>query len=141
MSANAYGDDKGATSGGSTSGSASSSLQLQSAQAPRLRSAAGSYAVWKPDMDVYLERIGADGVHKRSLTGANWMKMSLQVQSWSDEALAMALASIGVDDGSSDDQAVVGSTRHVDRLCPVETVLDLAYNSLFVLLLSLCVCF
>jgi len=69
-----------------------------SAQAPRLRSTAGSYAAWKPDMDVYLERVGADGVHKREMADESWRKMSLQVQSWSDEALAQALASIGVDD-------------------------------------------
>jgi transposase InsO family protein len=66
------------------------------AQAPRLRSAAGSYAAWKPDMEVYLERIGADGVHKRTMTDEGWNKMILQVQIWNDEALAQALASIGV---------------------------------------------
>src|SRR5680860_440919 len=93
MSTNAYGDDKGATGGGGAAGS------LQSAQqAPRLRSTAGSYAAWKPDMDVYLERIGADGVHKRAMTHDSWRRLALQVQSWSDEALALALAAIGVQD-------------------------------------------
>jgi transposase InsO family protein len=105
MSTNAYGDDKGATSGGTAAAGA-----LQSAQAPRLRSAAGSYAAWKPDMDVYLERIGADGVHKRTLTDANWTRLSLQVQSWSDEALALALASIGVDDTSNVDQQATATS-------------------------------
>ena len=52
MSLNAYGDDKGAMGAGGGAGALS--------QAPRLR--AGCYAAWKPDMDVYLARIGADGV-------------------------------------------------------------------------------
>jgi len=72
MSLSAYGDDKGAASAGPAG-----------MQAPKLRP--GGYAAWKPDMDVYLERIGADGVHKRAMTEDSWSKMALQVQSWSDE--------------------------------------------------------
>jgi hypothetical protein len=95
MSSNAHGgDDK---VGGNAAGAAAVGA-LHAAQAPRLRSAAGSYAAWKPDMDVYLERVGADGVHKRTMTDESWRKLALQVQSWSDEALAQALASIGVED-------------------------------------------
>ena len=60
----------------------------QTAQAPRLRSAAGSNAAWKQDMEVYLERIGANGVYKRAMTDEQWKRMTLQVQSWNDEALA-----------------------------------------------------
>ena len=52
MSLNAYGDDKGAMGAGGGAGALS--------QAPRLR--AGCYAAWKPDMDVYLARIGATAV-------------------------------------------------------------------------------
>ena len=37
------------------------SAALRACRRPKLR--AGGYAAWKPDMDVYLERIGADGVH------------------------------------------------------------------------------
>lgn len=94
MSSNTYGDDKGAMSAGAAGAG-------QTAQAPRLRSTAGSYAAWKPDMEVYLERIGADGVHKRPMTDDHWRKMTLQVQSWNDEALALALAAIGVGDAPS----------------------------------------
>lgn len=89
-------------SGGSGKGEMNNSGALgvvHGLQAPRLRSTAGSYAAWKPDMDVYLERVGADGVHKRTMTDDSWRKLALQVQSWSDEALAQALASIGVVDG------------------------------------------
>ena len=39
---------------------------------PKLR--AGCYAAWKPDMDVYLARIGADGVHKRAMSATDWQK-------------------------------------------------------------------
>ena len=62
MSLNAYGDDKGAMGAGGGAGALS--------QAPRLR--AGCYAAWKPDMDVYLARIGADGVHKRAMGTTDW---------------------------------------------------------------------
>ena len=37
-----------------SAGSAGAALQ-----APRLRSTVGSYSAYKPDMEVYLERIGA----------------------------------------------------------------------------------
>jgi transposase InsO family protein len=74
---------------------------LHAAQAPRLRSSAGSYAAWKPDMEVYLERIGADGVHKRAMTEEQWRKVALQVQSWNDEALAQALAACGVEEAAA----------------------------------------
>ena len=97
MSSNAYGDDKGA---GSAGGAAAG---LHTAQAPRLRSTAGSYAAWKPDMEVYLERIGADSVHKRAMTDDSWRRLALQVQSWSDEALALALAAIGELDSAHSD--------------------------------------
>ena len=103
MSLNAYGDDKGAAgAGGAAAG-------LHAAQAPRLRSSAGSYASWRPDMDVYLERIGADGVHKRVMTDDSWRRLALQVQSWSDEALAQALAAIGVLDGAQSGAASAAS--------------------------------
>lgn len=99
MSLNAYGgDDK---VGGHGAAGAAAVGALHAAQAPRLRSVAGSYAAWKPDMDVYLERVGADGVHKRTMTDDSWRKLALQVQSWSDEALAQALASIGVEDAAA----------------------------------------
>ena len=47
-----YGEDKG-TLAAMISGAGA----LQGMQAPRLRSAAGSYAAWKFDMEVHLERM------------------------------------------------------------------------------------
>lgn len=82
-------------------GVAGASGALSSAQAPRLRSTSGSYATWKPDMDVYLERIGAEGVHKRAMTHEAWRETALLVQRWSDEALVQALAAVGVGAGAS----------------------------------------
>ena len=106
MSSNAYGgDDK---VGGHGAAGAAAVGALHAAQAPRLRSAAGGYAAWKPDMDVYLERVGADGVHKRAMTDESWRKLALQVQSWSDEALAQALASIGVEDAATTASGAAG---------------------------------
>jgi transposase InsO family protein len=63
-------------------------------------------------MDVYLERIGAEGVHKRALTDDDWRKLALQVQSWTDESLAAALASIGVGDATG------GSSVKAEALDP-----------------------
>ena len=62
MSSNAYGDDKGPAGAGGGAGALTA--------APKLR--AGCYAAWKPDMDVYLARIGADGAHKREMSAADW---------------------------------------------------------------------
>jgi transposase InsO family protein len=108
MSLSAYGgDDK---VGGHGAAGATAAGALHAAQAPRLRSAAGGYAAWKPDMDVYLERVGADGVHKRAMTDESWRKLALQVQSWSDEALAQALASIGVEDAATTMTGAAGGT-------------------------------
>ena len=83
MSSNAYGDDKGAASAGAAA-----------IQAPKLRT--GGYAAWKPDMDVYLARIGAEGAHKRKMEKEHWLKLVQQVQAWHEEAMAEALADIGI---------------------------------------------
>ena len=60
MSSNATGEDKASSAGaGGAAGS--------QAQAPKLRNAA-QYALWRPDMEVWLNRMGAQGVHTRSMT-------------------------------------------------------------------------
>jgi hypothetical protein len=70
-----------------------------SMQAPKLR--AGGYAAWKPDMDVYLARIGAEGAHKRKMEKEHWLKLVQQVQAWHEEAMAEALADIGIGSSST----------------------------------------
>jgi transposase InsO family protein len=84
MSLNAYGDDKGAASAGAAAMQA----------APKLR--AGGYAAWRPDMDVYLARIGADGAHKRPMEKEHWLTLVRSVETWKEEAMAEALADIGI---------------------------------------------
>src|SRR4051812_42313529 len=57
------------------------------AQGPRLRSGG-----WKVEFDVFLERFGAEGVHRKPMAEADWLSLAKRVQLWSDEALAEALA-------------------------------------------------
>ena len=87
MSSNAYGDVAGAPGAGA--GSAGAALH---AQAPRLR--AGGYAAWRPDMEVHLARIGADGAHKRRMTKEHWLTLVRSVETWKEEAMAEALADL-----------------------------------------------
>ena len=81
MSSNAYGDDKG-VSGGNTGAAA---------QAPKLRNSA-HYPAWKRDMEVWLERHGAGGVHTRVITPKAWEHYAEQVQKWGEEELLEAMA-------------------------------------------------
>ena len=76
-------------------------------QAPRLRSAA-HYAAWRPDMEVWLERNGAHGVHTRPLTAKKWMKHSGDVRSQKDATIDAAMALLDGDDSSS---AAAGSAE------------------------------
>jgi Reverse transcriptase (RNA-dependent DNA polymerase)/Chromo (CHRromatin Organisation MOdifier) domain len=98
MSLNAEHGDKSGASAGPAAG----------LQAPKLRS--GGYAAWRPDMEVYLARIGAGSAHKRTMDKGQWLTLVAQVAAWSDEAVAAALADlgIGIDSGSA---AAAGSTR------------------------------
>jgi hypothetical protein len=57
---------------------------------PRLD--AGNYSTWKPAMDVYLQRHGAAGVHKESLTMDEWIIDSTDVSSWAQQSLSSARA-------------------------------------------------
>ncbi len=107
MSANAYGDDKGAASTGGGAGA------LYMSQAPRLR--AGCYAAWKPDMDVYLARIGADGVHKRAMSAADWQTMVDKLELWKSEEAAQYLADIGIGSGGSSSGGSAGAAAVTDK--------------------------
>ena len=83
MSLSEHRDEKGAAAAGSAAGSAA-------AQAPKLRNSA-HYASWAPDMDVWLERYGAKGVHHRVLTSKQWERAAETVRRWEDEAVDAAL--------------------------------------------------
>jgi hypothetical protein len=84
MSTSAEHGDKSAAGAGAAAG----------LQAPKLRT--GGYAAWRADMEVYLARIGAGGAHKRAMEKDHWLALVLQVEAWSDDAVAAALAHLGL---------------------------------------------
>jgi hypothetical protein len=90
MSLNAEHGDKGGMSAGAAGG----------LQAPKLRS--GGYAAWKPDMEVHMGRLGAGGAHKRVMEKDHWLKLVAQIEHWSDQAVATALADLGIGSASSE---------------------------------------
>jgi len=106
MMTNAYnnGEEKGAAASGAAG---------SQAQAPKLRSGA-HYAMWRPDMEVYLERHGANSVHTREMTAKDWQSLSEQVRQWDEEALTAAL--LLVTKGSSAAAASTGSNTFSGQL-------------------------
>lgn len=78
-------DDKGA-------GGAGASDKLSHLQAPRLQSGGLGYAAWQANMDVFLQRAGAEGIHRKPLQEAAWVEMVRRVEEWSAEELNAALA-------------------------------------------------
>lgn len=89
-------DDRGVAGAGAAAG----------LQAPKLRT--GGYAAWRPDIEVYLARIGAGGAHRRAMERDHWLALVAQVAAWSDEAVAAALADLGI--GSSAGAATSSSS-------------------------------
>ena len=62
-------------------------------QAPRLTAGgAAHYAAWRPIIDVYLQRSGAEGVHTEALTEERWLQRSSSTTAWAREALDAAEA-------------------------------------------------
>src|SRR5680860_459162 len=55
-----------------------------SGQLPRL--VAGSYALWRTRMDAYLQRAGAEKVHRTPMTKERWMLFDTAVTAWAGEA-------------------------------------------------------
>jgi len=81
MMPNDYSEDKGSANAGATSASA---------QAPKLRSGA-TYPAWRRDMEVWLERHNANGVHTRVVDPTNWKHWVTLMGQWDNEALADAM--------------------------------------------------
>ena len=95
-------DNKGTGAGGS----AGDRLAALAGQAPRLQAGGIGYAAWKPAMDVFLQRAGAEGIHRTPLTEAAWLAQSAKVEAWAAEALAAALAlALGSDGDAADASA------------------------------------
>ena len=63
-------------------------------QAPRLLM--GSYPSWRPRMDVWLEKIGASGVHKKEMSEEKWKIADASVQAWEEEAEADAWSALSL---------------------------------------------
>jgi len=72
MSVSEFGDERSAAAAGRAAGGAG-------AQAPRLRDSA-HYASWRPDMEVWLERHGAKGVHAQVIAPEQWKTIAKKVQ-------------------------------------------------------------
>jgi transposase InsO family protein len=90
---------------GSVAGASSGLAQLQ---APRLQY--GGYAAWRPSMDVFLQRNGAEGIHKRPMTEKDWVATSEKVGVWAEEAYAAAMALALSGDGSNDSSTTTTTT-------------------------------
>src|ERR1700691_3212940 len=97
-------EDKGTGVGAGAAG-----LHLQAA--PRLQSGGIGYAAWRTNMDVFLQRAGAEGIHCNPLAEDAWKSMSSRVAEWAADALrdALALVMAGGDASSSS----AGSTTTV----------------------------
>src|SRR3954471_18555621 len=70
-------------------------------QAPRLGTGGIGYAAWRPNMDVFLQRNGAEGIHRTPMAEAKWLDMSQRSEAWAAEALDAALALVLGSDVSS----------------------------------------
>ena len=105
MSLNALGDDK--------AGSASSAAASVMGHAvPRLR--AGGYAAWRPEMDVWLERNNAAGVHKHKMTAEAWRKQQDRVRAWQADELQAALELVDGDEAKLDDAEAADAAGDAD---------------------------
>ena len=88
-----------------TKGGSSSAGGAALGQAPRLLP--GGYAAWRPRMDVFLQRAGAESIHTKAATAEAWKRMSEHVDELADAALADAMALVlGTGDGASSSTSV-----------------------------------
>ena len=68
---------------------------------PLLRAGGVGYALWKPEMIVFLQRSGAETAHTRPITEVEWKNMNTQVGQWRSDELTDALALLSGGDSSS----------------------------------------
>lgn len=61
-------------------------------------------------MDVYLQRNGAEGIHRKPMTADRWTAMSTQVETWASEELEAAMAFVGPSTGSTGSVTTTTST-------------------------------
>src|SRR5665648_1258315 len=82
-------EEKGSGGGGS----AAAGLQA----APRLRGGTQGYPAWKPNMEAFLQRSGAKGIHLMAHTAAQFADYSGRVLAWEMQELEDALAATALD--------------------------------------------
>ena len=88
--------------------SLNSETEKGSMAVPRLAPSGAGYAAWAPRMSVFLQQRGAEGIHLKRMTEAEWRRLSEQVAAWHDEEFAAALA-LAANDGSSGSTAASSS--------------------------------
>ena len=100
----------------------SSSTSAPSAQGPRLESGSVGYATWKPTMDVYLQRNGAEGIHRKTMTTDRWVAMSTQVEEWQSDELDAAMAFIRSPTDSASSAESASATTSTSSTTMITTV-------------------
>ena len=80
-------------------------------QAPRLGPGGIGYAAWRPNMDVFLQRNGAEGIHQKPMEEAKWIEMSSRSEAWAAEALETAMALVLGSSAATTDDGAGGSAR------------------------------
>jgi transposase InsO family protein len=60
--------------------------------APRLQSGGVGFAAWQTNMDVFLQRAGAEGIHRTPMQEQEWLRIAKLVEQWSADELRNALA-------------------------------------------------
>jgi len=80
-----YSEDKGGMSGATMSSTAGHAPLLQ----------ASNYAAWASSMEVFLQRNGAEGIHKKVMTKQQFEELEANVARWNDEVLSAAAALVG----------------------------------------------
>ena len=69
------------------------------ASAPKLREASSlAYAEWKPQMEIHLQRVGAQGVHRQAVTRDEWTADCEAVEQWEKEKFERARATLRGED-------------------------------------------
>jgi hypothetical protein len=103
---------------------------------PRLQP--GGYAVWREQMDVFLQRAGADESHTMSSTDTDWTDGVAQMRTWRQEQIAMEEALLsGVGSSSSSvvklsDEVKLARKNKTTRVQTSQRVYGIIYAALSV---------
>src|SRR5687768_12374329 len=116
MSANS--NDYGA---GQAASAGAGALQL-----PRLPAGGVGFAAWAANVDVALERAGAQGIHRAPETKERWLQLAARVEAWRSEelnaAMAFALGSAASDGAAASSSAPLSAEAEKVRKLLTTTV-------------------